>query len=107
MIKVAIARIKADKEARVRNWLEELNRRADEVRETFVDETVRAEQGMIVPTSDGPLFVHVMEAEDFERGRQAYARSTHAIDQEHRAVMDECLEAFLSAVPIYDVSIDR
>lgn len=107
MIKLSIARVKPDKEARLRKWLEELNERADEVRATFVDETARAEQGFIVTTSDGPLLIYAMEAEDFQRGREAYASSKHPIDSEHREIMSECLESFLDATPIYDVSLRR
>jgi len=106
MIRVRIARVRPEKEIKLRSWLEELNRRADEVRATFYAETVRAEQAFIVPTSDGPILVYAMEAEDFEQGTQAYANSTHRIDQEHRAVMRDCLEGSLRLTPIYDVSLD-
>jgi hypothetical protein len=107
VIKVSIARVKPEKEARLRRWLEELNERADEVRATFFSETVRAEQGFIIPTSDGALLIYAMEAEDFRRGRAAYADSKHPIDEEHRKVMDECLDGFVDAMPIYDVSLGR
>ena len=69
MLRLSIRRIKPQKEARLREWLSELNARADEVRATFKAETVRAEQAYIIPTSDGPLLVYAMEAEDFHRGR--------------------------------------
>jgi hypothetical protein len=106
MIRVRIARVRPEKEIQLRNWLEELNKRADEVRATFYAETVRAEQAFIVPTSDGPLLIYAMEAEDFEQGSQAYARSTQPIDQEHRTIMQDCLEESLRLAPIYDVSLN-
>jgi Family of unknown function (DUF6176) len=107
MLRLSIRRIKPEKELRLREWLSELNRRADEVRATFEAETVRAEQAYIIPTSDGPLLVYAMEAEDFELGRQAFADSKHAIDHEHRAVMQECMDESLELRPLYDVSASR
>ena len=74
---------------------------------TFEDETVRAEHAYIVPTGDGPLLIYAVEAEDFERGRQAFAASTHVIDHEHRAVMRECLVETLRLPPVYDVAATR
>lgn len=105
MIKVAIRKVRPEKEARLRDWLAELNDRAEEVRETFESETVRAEQAYIIPGQSGPLLVYIMEAADFERGAKAYAESTHKIDAEHRLVMQECLSESLSLAPLYDVSI--
>jgi len=107
MLRLSIRRIKPDKEARLREWLSELNARADEVRATFEAETVRAEQAYIISSSDGPLLVYAMEAEDFDRGRQAFAASKHAIDHEHRAVMQECLDESLELRPLYDVAATR
>ena len=107
MLRVSIRRIKPGKEARLREWLLELNARSDEVRATFEAETVRAEQAYIIPTRDGPLLVYAMEAEDFDRGRQAFAASKHAIDREHRAVMQECLDESLGLHPLYDVAATR
>lgn len=106
MLMVSIRRIWPDKEDRLRAWLEELNLRADEVRETFRDETVRAEQAYIVPGAAGPLLIYIMEVEDSERGAKAYAESTHKIDAEHRAIMKECLAEPVSLVPLYDVRIE-
>lgn len=106
MLMVSIRRIRPDKEDRLRAWLEELNLRADEVRETFRDETVRAEQAYIVSGAIGPLLIYIMEAENFERGAKAYAESTHKIDAEHRAIMKECLAEPVSVAPLYDVSIE-
>jgi hypothetical protein len=68
MIRVSFARVKPEKEAKLRSWLNELNERADEVRATFRDETVRAEQAFIVRGSDGPMLVYVMEAERLRQG---------------------------------------
>ncbi len=105
MLRVNIRRVKPEKEARLREWLLELNTRADEVRATFEAETVRAEQAYIIPTSDGPVLVYAMEADDFGVGVQAYANSKHPIDQEQRAVMHECLGETLGLEPLYDIAV--
>jgi len=104
MLRVWISRIRAGKEVRVRQWLAELTSRADEVRETFRDETVRAEQAYIVPGEGGPLLLYVIEAEDLEQGSRAFASSTHRIDAEHKAVMRECLDEPLALRPLYDMT---
>ena len=106
MLQVAISRVRPEKEVRLRAWLAELGSRVDEVRETFRDETVRAEQAYIVPGSDGPLLIYVIEAEDLERGAKAYASSQHKIDSEHRAVMRECLVESPKINPLYDVALE-
>jgi hypothetical protein len=106
MLRVAIRRIRPEKESRLRAWLAELNSRAEEVRETFRGETVRAEQAFIVAGDEGPLLVYVMEAEDFERGAKAFAESHHKIDAEHREVMRECLGESLKLSPLYDVALE-
>lgn len=106
MLRVAIKQIRPEKESRLRAWLAELNSRADEVRETFRDETVRAEQAYIVAGNEGPLLVYVMEAEDFDRGSRAYAVSRHKIDVEHREVMRECLAESPKVDLMYDVALE-
>jgi hypothetical protein len=107
MLRMSIRRIKPGKEARLREWLAELNRRADEVRATFVDETVRAEQALIIEGPEGALLVSAEEAEDFEHGARAFAASRHAIDLEHRTVMRECLGESIGGAPLYDVAAVR
>ncbi len=104
MLRVILRQVKPGREARLRAWLAELSARADEVRATFVDETVRHEQAFILQTVDGPVLLYVMEAADFDRGREAFAQSKHAIDEEHRQVMRECLGDRLENQPLYDVA---
>ena len=105
MLRVNLFRVRPDKEPRLRAWLEELNARSDEVKQTFRDESVRAEQAYIIATSDGPILVYAMEAASFERGQAAYATSSHAIDREHKAVMAECLGEPLGLSAVYDVAL--
>jgi hypothetical protein len=104
VLRISFRAIKPGKEARLRAWLAELNQRADEVRATFRNETVRAEQAFMVDGPNGPMLVYAMEAADFERGAAAFANSQHPIDIEHRAVMQECVGSALDIRPLYDVS---
>lgn len=105
MLRVSFRRVKPGKEAKLRAWLTELSKRTDEVRATFVDETVRHEQAFILQTVDGPILVYAMEASDFDRGKQAFTRSTHRIDAEHKQVMGECLGDRLDIEPLHDVAL--
>ena len=105
MIRVAFARVKPDQVERLEAWLREIMTRQDEVRETFVQETVRHEQAFIVPGEKGPMLVYVMEFEDQERARAAARASTLPIDVEHRRVMSEVLAEKLQFLPLYDCGL--
>src|SRR5213594_1827843 len=105
MLRVSFRRIKPEKEAQLRAWFAALSTRADEVRATFVDETVRHEQAFVLQTGEGPVLVYAVEAEDFERGRGAFAQSMHPIDNEHKRIMGECLGERLEVQPLYDVAL--
>lgn len=106
MLRVSIRRVRPGKEAKLRAWLAELNARADEVRETFRNETVRAEQAYIVEGATGPVLVYVMEAENFDHAAKAFAASPYGIDAEHRAVMTECIGESAGLAPLYDVALE-
>jgi hypothetical protein len=102
MLRVSFARVKPEKEQRLRDWLAELMTRQQEVRQSFAQEGARQEQAFILPTSDGPIFVHVMEAEDTERAFAAYGESGLPIDAQNRAVLAETLAERLLLWPQYD-----
>jgi hypothetical protein len=106
MLRVSFRRVKPGKEPRLRDWLLELGRRADEVRKTFAAETVRHEQGFLLETAGGTILVYAVEAEDFAATSRAFHESTHSIDAEHRRVMAECLDDTVELAPIYDVACD-
>ena len=101
MITVAFARIKPDQEPRLRGWLEELSSRHEEVQQSLAQEGTRQEQMYILPTSEGPVLVYVMEAEDVQRAYSAYGASTLKIDEENRQVLAEVLAEPLQLEPLY------
>jgi len=104
MLQTYIHRIKPGAEQRLRAWLEQLNARAEEVRESFAEGGIRAEQAFVIPGETGPLLIYVTEAEDQGRAALAFAGSSHRIDVEHRREMEACIESTLNEAPAYDVS---
>jgi Family of unknown function (DUF6176) len=107
MIEVVLRKIRPGKVDRLRAWLKELNDRKDEVRQTFEQETVRHERGYILETNDGPILVYVVEAEDHDKGLEAYKASTLPIDQQHKEVMADCLGDPADAELLYDVRLEE
>jgi len=105
VLRTHFLRVRPDKVDRLRWWLGELNRRRDEVRETFAQETVRHEMAFIVKGADGPILVYVTEAEDFDQARLAYQASTLPIDTEHRQVMKEVTDGAAPVEALYECRI--
>jgi Family of unknown function (DUF6176) len=64
MIEIAFFRVHHDQVERLRGWLRELTRRADETRATFAQEGVRHERAYLLHDSDGPVLVYASEADD-------------------------------------------
>ncbi len=52
MLEITIRRVLPCMEPRLRAWLQEGNRHAPEVRETFVAGTIRVEKARLVPTGE-------------------------------------------------------
>ena len=105
MLRVGFAPIRPEKEGRLRDWLLELCRREDEVLETFRRETISHEQVFIVQAASGPLLVFAIEAEDHDLARRVYEASTLAIDQEHGAVLKECLMDGPRIAPLFECRV--
>jgi hypothetical protein len=106
MLTVSFARIRAGKEDRLRRWLTELASRQDEARQSLAQEGTRHEQLYVLPGSEGSVLVYVMEAEDVQRAYSAYGASRLPIDDEHRAVLAEVLEAPLDVAPLYECAVE-
>ncbi len=102
MIKLAVRRIKEGQEETLRNWMAELNRRHDEVAETFAVEGTRHEQAYLLKTSDGPILIYAMEAPDHELAAASFERSKMAIDIEHKRVMKQVLAGKADVELLYE-----
>lgn len=107
MLKISIQMVKPEKEGKLRDWLSELMRRQDEVRETFKQETVRHEQGYFVQINGGTALVYIVEADDLEQASRAYKESSLPIDAEHRNVMQQVFGERIPVELLYDVALDE
>jgi len=106
MLKVSIDMVKPGQEEKLREWLSELMRRKDEVRETFKQETVRHEQGCLLQINGGTALLYIVEAEDLEQASKAYKNSSLPIDAEHRNIMRQTLADRIPAELLYDVALE-
>ena len=87
MLYVRTLRIHPDKVDLLRGWMQQLDKRADEVRETFAQEGVRHEQAHLLETSAGALLIYAVECEDIDEALRVYEASTLPIDHEHREML--------------------
>ena len=102
---VRFLRIQQDKVDRVRAWFHELQSRRSEVLATFLQEGTHSESVHLLQGKDGPLLVYVMEVDDLERARRAYAESTLPIDIEHKAVMASCTNGRATTEVLFECSM--
>jgi hypothetical protein len=102
MMRVRFFRVRPDKVDRLREWMEELHRRRDEVLLTFAQETVRHEAAWLMETVEGTILVYAVEADDLEQAERAVAENPLPIDLEHRAVMDEVIEVPIELEQLLD-----
>jgi len=56
----------------------------------------------LITTSEGPILIYAIEAENLEHGQNAFLNSTHPIDLERKQVMQEVLIEPVSAELLYD-----
>jgi hypothetical protein len=103
MIEIAFFRVHHNQVERLRDWLGELARRADETRASFAQEGTRHERAYLLHDRDGPILVYAMELDDPERAHQAYAASTLPIDLEHKQVMRQVIAGRVDAELLYDL----
>jgi len=106
MLKVSIQMVKPELEQKLRDWLSELMRRQDEVRETFKQKTVRHEQGYLIQVNGGTALMYIVEAENLEQATKAYKDSTLPIDDEHRHIMNQSLADRIPVELLFDVALD-
>ena len=106
MLRVVVRMVKPGQEQRLRAWLSELMRRQDEVRETFRQESVRHEQGILFSTPEGTALIYAIEAEDFGQLSEAYENSTLPIDSEHKKVMGQVLGDPVPLELLYECALE-
>jgi hypothetical protein len=102
MIRLSVQRVKAEEEPTLRKWMAELNRRKNEVVETFVAEGTRHEQAYLLKTSDGPILIYAMEAPNHEAAAAAFKSSTAPVDIEHKQLMKQVLAGKADVELLYE-----
>jgi len=85
-------KVESGKTEQLREWMDEIRQREDEARETHENEGMISEAAFLEQTDDGDFLIYYMEAEDMEYAYEAFGDSTHDIDAEHKAVMNDVLE---------------
>jgi hypothetical protein len=76
----------------LREWLAEVNGpRRDEALATLADEGCTHEQVYLIEGADGPVVVYVMEVADIDASEEAARSSRHAIDADHKRVMQQAV----------------
>lgn len=78
MLRVRMIRVHHDRVERLRAWFRELSSRRAEVLTTFNQEGTRAESVHLLPGSEGPVLVYVMEIDDPEKAHRDSGRSLGA-----------------------------
>jgi hypothetical protein len=104
MIAVSFRRVKSDQVERLRSWMCEVNERAAEVRETFVQETVERELAYLIEGRDGPILVYVIEARDLATMQRTVRENPFPIDVEHREIMSTVVEGAAEVETLLDIS---
>jgi len=102
MIGVVFTKIRPDRLDELAQWMAELESRQDEVRASFEREGMRHEQAYLLYTSDGPILVYAMEADDVQAAQSRYASSPLPIDAEHQRVLLEVSEATLTPELLFE-----
>ena len=72
------------------DWSEELKRRKEEVIATLKNEGVVSESCFI--SDNGEEVYYFMEAEDFEKAKNAVLENPHPIDADHKKARESSLE---------------
>jgi hypothetical protein len=105
VIRINLYRVRPEELDRLRAWMEELNRRQDEVRQTFEREGVRHETACLYHDAEGPVLAYAVECEDWGRAMEAFEASPLPIDHEHAEVMQEVVESRIDARVLYSCDL--
>jgi hypothetical protein len=92
VIEISVRRVKPGMEETVRSWLHTVGgSRRGEAAATLIDEGVSHETAVLFETSDGPVVVYAIEADDLDKAYRVASASRHLIDADHKRVMDGAL----------------
>jgi hypothetical protein len=104
MLRVAFRRVNPQRADELREWLAEVNGpRREEALATLADEGCTHEQAYLIEGAEGPVVVYVMEVADIEASQEAARSSSHAIDADHKRVMEQAVGDFLGSELLLDL----
>lgn len=92
MLEIEFMKVNPHKVDRLKQWMAQLASREHEAIATLEQETVHTESAFLLDTTQGPVLVYIVEAEDMQLAKQMVKENPHPIDHEHRAVMQEVIE---------------
>jgi hypothetical protein len=103
MLRFDIRQVNPGHSEQLRQWFKNAGgARRDEALATLKDEGCTHEQAILIEGKDGPLLIYVMEVEDVAQSREAVRSSQHAIDADHRRLLQEAVDGQAS----YEVLLD-
>jgi Family of unknown function (DUF6176) len=92
MIEVSVRRVKPGQEETVRSWLRQVGgSRRGEAAATLMEEGVTHETVVLFETSDGPMVIYAIEADDLDEAYDVASTSRHRIDADHKRIMESAL----------------
>lgn len=107
MLKVGLVTLQRDKVETFKTWMAALQRRKEEVLETFEAEGTRAEFVAILDNTNPPVVVYVIEAVDIAKAEEVFKRSTLPIDIEHKATLTQCVAGRAPHEVLFELSARR
>jgi len=86
--------------------MDELSTREQEAHETMAADTITHEAAYLLETSDGPIFVSAMFAQDPEHAERMRFASTHPIAEKYRQVMHDVLVEVLDPKCVFEAHLE-
>ncbi len=86
-------KLKSGTELQAKEWADELNRRASEVREILASEGVTIEAAFLDKQADGFYLIYVMQCDDFEKSQSVTSTSMSPVEIYHRNFKKSCWES--------------
>ena len=92
MLRVALRNVHPDHLDTLRDWFRTADGpRRGEALATLTDESCTHEQAYLIEGKEGPVLVQIMEVGNGDQSKTAAAKSTHAIDADHKRVLQMAL----------------
>jgi arabinogalactan endo-1,4-beta-galactosidase len=97
-------KLKPNSLEKVQEWKRVINERKDEALATLRDEGVILETVFLDQTSEGDFLIYFMKAESFDKAKEVFEKSVHAIDAFHQKFKNETWEGGKKLELLIDLS---